>query len=124
MRSDFFATRSGASMAEDRRLVYSTDGSLPLPKPGKRPGKAAVPAQSLPSDGVIRVLRERRRASAVTIVHGLDEAEISALGKELRRMCGTGGTTKAGVLELQGDHRDAVVAYFEQRGRRVKRAGG
>jgi len=42
----------------------------------------------------------------------------------LRRLCGTGGTTKNGVIELQGDHRDTVVAYFHARGRRVKRAGG
>lgn len=78
----------------------------------------------LPDDGVIRVLRERRRASAMTLVHGLAASELNDVGRELRRSCGTGGTVKNGVVELQGDHRDAVVAYFEQRGRRVKRAGG
>jgi translation initiation factor 1 len=109
---------------DDRRLVYSTDGSLPLPKPPKRKPAPAPAGKALPDDGVVRVLRERRRASAVTIVHGLAANEIEALGKELRRMCGTGGTTKNGVVELQGDHRDAVVAYFLERGRRVKRAGG
>ncbi len=109
--------------ADDRRLVYSTDGSLPLPKPAKR--KPVPPAaRALPDDGVVRVLREKRRASAVTIVSGLAPNEIDALGKELRRMCGTGGTTKNGVVELQGDHRDAIVAYFLERGRKVKRAGG
>jgi translation initiation factor 1 len=70
------------------------------------------------------VLREKRRASAVTVVHGLTSNEIEALGRELRRMCGTGGTTKNGVVELQGDHRAAVVAYFLERGRRAKLAGG
>ena len=110
--------------ADDRRLVYSTDGSLPLPKPDKRKPAAQPAKHALPDDGVVRVLREKRRASAVTIVHGLAPAEIDALGKELRRMCGTGGTTKNGVVELQGDHRDAVLAYFSERGRRVKRAGG
>jgi translation initiation factor 1 len=109
---------------EDRRLVYSTDGSLPLPKASKRKPAPAQAGKALPDDGVIRVLREKRRASAVTIVHGLAAGEIDALGKELRRMCGTGGTTKNGVVELQGDHRDTVVAYFLERGRRVKRAGG
>ena len=77
-----------------------------------------------PDDGVIRVFREKRRASAVTLVHGLAAAEIDALGKELRRRYGTGGTTKNGVVELQGDHREAVVAYLTESGRRVKRAGG
>jgi translation initiation factor 1 len=110
-------------MPDDRRLVYSTDGSLPLPKPAKRPGPPLKP-NAPPDDGVIRVLREKRRASAVTIVHGVPAAEIDAVGKELRRSCGTGGTTKNGVIELQGDHRDAVVAYFTARGTRVKKAGG
>ncbi len=109
---------------DDRRLVYSTDGSLPLPKPAKRKAAPAAAGKALPTDGIVRVLREKRRASAVTIVHGLAAPEIDALGKELRRMCGTGGTTKNGVVELQGDHRDTVVAYFLERGRRVKRAGG
>jgi translation initiation factor 1 len=110
--------------ADDRRLVYSTDGSLPLPKAPKRKSTAPSTDNALPADGVVRVLREKRRASAVTIVHGLAAGEIEALGKELRRMCGTGGTTKNGTVELQGDHRDAIVAYFTQRGRPVKRAGG
>jgi translation initiation factor 1 len=111
-------------MPDDRRLVYSTDGSLPLPKSPKRKNAPQPPANALPNDGIVRVLREKRRASAVTIVHGLAPAEIDALGKELRRTCGTGGTTKNGVVELQGDHRDTIVAYFTERGRRVKRAGG
>jgi translation initiation factor 1 len=108
---------------DERVLVYSTDGSLPLPKAA--PVRRAQPSQpTLPDDGVVRVARERRRNSAVTIVHGLAPAEVDALGKELRRLCGTGGTAKNGILELQGDHRDKVVAHFEKLGRRVKRAGG
>ena len=57
-------------------------------------------------------------------MHGLAAAELEAVGKELKRLCGTGGTAKNGVVEIQGDHRDRIVAYFEERGRRVKRAGG
>ena len=111
-------------MSDDRRLVYSTDGSLPLPSSVKRKTESPPRANPLPDDGVIRVMREKRRASAVTIVHGVAAPQIETVGKELRRMCGTGGTTKHGVIELQGDHRDAIVAFFEQRGSRVKRAGG
>ena len=107
-------------MSDERVLVYSTDGSLPLPKAPKR-NAAPAAKNPLPDDGVVRVLRERRRASAVTLVHGLAAGEIDATGKDLRRRC---GTAKNGVVELQGDHRDAVVAYFTERGRRVKRAGG
>lgn len=110
-------------MRDERILVYSTDGSLPLPKAG--PVRRAQPARgTLPDDGVVRVARERRRSSTVTLVHGLAAAELDAVGKELRRLCGTGGTAKSGAVELQGDHRDKVVAHFEKLGRRVKRAGG
>jgi len=109
---------------DERVLVYSTDGSLPLPTPPKRKSAPAARGPALPNDGVVRVARERRKASAVTLVHGLGAAEVEPTGKELRRLCGTGGTAKNGVVELQGDHREKVVAYFEQRGRRVKRAGG
>ncbi len=112
-------------MRDERVLVYSTDGPLPLPKPAKRaPPPRAGSAPPPPADGVIRVAREKRRNSAVTVVHGLAAGELDALGKELKRLCGTGGTAKGGVIELQGDQRERIVAYFEGRGRRVKRAGG
>jgi translation initiation factor 1 len=108
---------------DERVLVYSTDGNLPLPKPA--PSGRPLPGRGTPpDDGVVRVARERRRNSAVTLVHGLSTAELDAIGKELRGLCGTGGTAKKGVVELQGDHRDKVVAYFEKAQRRVKRAGG
>lgn len=110
-------------MRDERVLVYSTDGTLPLPKPQKRSAQPPAPA-AMPADGVIRVAREKRRASVVTLVHGLTPGEVEPIGKELRRLCGTGGTAKNGLVELQGDHRDKVVAYFTERGRRVKRAGG
>jgi translation initiation factor 1 len=110
-------------MKDERVLVYSTDGSMALPKGGMR--KVAPAAKNaVPDDGVIRVFREKRRASHVTLVHGLAPSEVETTGKELRRRCGTGGTSKNGVVELQGDHRDAIVAYFTERARRVKKAGG
>lgn len=79
---------------------------------------------AMPNDGVIRVGREKRRASSITIVYGLESRELSDIASQLRKLCGTGGTAKNGAVELQGDHRDRVVAYFQEKGRRVKRAGG
>jgi translation initiation factor 1 len=89
----------------------------------KRP---VMPAKydRLPDDGVVRVFRERRRASSVTVVTGVAQPDLERIGTELKRRCATGGTTKNGMVELQGDHRDAVIAFFEREGRRVKRAGG
>jgi translation initiation factor 1 len=108
---------------ENRRVVYSTDGGRHVAE--KSPRVRASPSKrSVPDDGVVRVFRERRRASTVTVVTGLTEAELQATGADLRRRCATGGTAKNGIVELQGDHRAAVIAYFEAAGRRVKSAGG
>jgi len=78
----------------------------------------------MPADGVIRVARERRRASVVSLVHGLRPAEAGEVAKALKKHCGSGGTSKDGVVEIQGDHRERIVAWFLAQGRRAKIAGG
>ena len=78
----------------------------------------------IPQDGVVRVWRERRRASVVCVVTGLAEAELAAVAADLKKRCGTGGTAKNGKVEVQGDHRDAIVSYFTALRRPVKKAGG
>lgn len=78
----------------------------------------------IPDDGVVRVFRERRRASSVCVVTGLRPNEIEETAKALKRLCGSGGTAKNGVVEIQGDHRDKLVTYFLDQGRAVKKAGG
>ena len=79
-------------------------------------------------DGIVRVRRETqgRGGKTVTTVAGvgLPEAELRELAGELKRRCGTGGSVKDYVIELQGDHRDAIVAELEKRGFTVKLAGG
>jgi len=54
----------------------------------------------------------------------VDAAALAALGKQLKAQCGTGGTVKDGVIEVQGDHRDTVIAALQKQGMTVKRAGG
>jgi translation initiation factor 1 len=111
-------------MSDERRLVYSTDGSLPLPKVD-RPKPKAAPGKALPpADGIVRVGCEKRRGGVVTLVYGLAANELAPIATELRRACGTGGTAKDGIVSLQGDKRDDVLAYFQARGRRTKRMGG
>ncbi|HEY1655181.1 MAG TPA: hypothetical protein VGF86_08725 [Candidatus Tumulicola sp.] len=78
----------------------------------------------LPADGVVRILRERRRASSVSVVTGLLPAEIDEIAALLKRHCGSGGTAKSGVVEIQGDHREKIARWFVDRGRKVKLAGG
>ncbi len=81
-----------------------------------------------PSDGVARVSRETkgRGGKAVTIVRGLglEAAELDKLAKQLKAACGSGGTVKDGVVEVQGDHCDKVINLLQAQGHTVKRAGG
>ena len=85
---------------------------------------AAAPA----GDGIARVSRlsKGRGGKTVTIVRGLplDAAALAALGKQLRTACGSGGTVKDGVIEVQGDHCDLVLDVLGKQGHRAKRAGG
>jgi translation initiation factor 1 len=66
-----------------------------------------------------------RTGKGVTLVRGLalEESEIVGLGKQLRTACGAGGTVKDGVIEVQGDHAERVVAFLKSRGLAVKGAG-
>jgi translation initiation factor 1 len=79
-------------------------------------------------DGVVRVSRQSkgRGGKTVTIVKGLalDAIALAALGKQLRTACGSGGTVKDGVIEIQGDHCELVMATLKKHGHDPKRAGG
>lgn len=80
-------------------------------------------------DGQVRVSRQSkgRGGKTVTLVRGLalDADTLAALGKRLRSACGSGGTVKDGVLEVQGDHAERVVELLKAEGiANVKRAGG
>jgi translation initiation factor 1 len=107
-------------MARDRQLVWSTsDGDL-------RKAPARPPAK--PGGGRVRVRRETagRRGKAVTTVSDvpLDDAGLRELAGRLKKRCGVGGSAKNGVIELQGDHRDVVVAMLREAGYDVVLAGG
>jgi translation initiation factor 1 len=54
----------------------------------------------------------------------LDDAGLESLAAQLKKRCGTGGTVRPGTIEIQGDHRDTLVAELTRLGYRVKRAGG
>jgi len=83
---------------------------------------------SIAGDGIVRVGRvtKGKQGNGVTTVTGLrlGEADLKALAKRLKQSCGTGGTVKAGVIEIQGEHRDKLVRELQALGHTVKRAGG
>jgi translation initiation factor 1 len=80
------------------------------------------------ANDVVRVQRENkgRGGKAVTLVKGISLPinDLEALGKQLKAACGSGGTVKDGVIEVQGDHIDRVVVLLNGQGYKAKRAGG
>ncbi len=111
-------------------LVYSTDSGRMCPA-CRQPlaGCRCKAAAAAPGgDGIVRVGRSSkgRGGKTVTEVRGLPLAgdDLAALGKRLRTLCGTGGTLKDGVLELQGDHCERVIDSLKAGGWTVKRTGG
>ncbi len=101
-------------------LVYSTDfGRIKQEK-----NKAKTPS----GDGVVRIRRETkgRKGKGVTTISGilLDDAGLKKIAKTLKGQCGTGGSVKDGVIEIQGDHREKIKAWLEKDGYTVKFAGG
>ena len=110
-------------------LVFSTDQGRMCPECRNPVNDCTCQAKQRPGgDGIVRVSRETkgRKGKGVTLITGipLDEKELKTYAKQLKAKCGTGGTVKDGVVEIQGDHRDILVPLLEQNGWTVKRAGG
>lgn len=113
------------------RLVYSTETGRACPDCGQPQAQCQCKqrARARPAgDGIVRVSRETqgRRGKGVTLVRGLDldDEALVALAKQLKAACGSGGTVKDGVIEVQGDHVETVMARLTAAGHKVKRAGG
>jgi translation initiation factor 1 len=116
------------------RLVYSTGSGRLCPECARpladcrckrsKPGQPVVAA----GDGIVRVGRETkgRKGKGVTIIKGLPLAggELDALATKLKKRCGCGGTVDAGVIEIQGDHRDLLSEELGKLGYTVRRSGG
>lgn len=80
------------------------------------------------ADGIVRLRRETkgRKGKGVTLIDGLDmdDAALTTLVKTLKNRCGSGGTVRDGVVEIQGDHRQGLYTYLQELGFKVKLAGG
>jgi len=110
-------------------LVYSTDHGRMCPDCRQPQAQCVCKAASVPAgDGIVRVSRETkgRGGKAVTLVKGvaLGADALAELGKKLKAACGSGGTVKEGVIEVQGDHVERVMETLKKLGHTVKRAGG
>lgn len=111
-------------------LVYSTDQGRICPGCGHPIKKCCCSDESVPprGDGVVRISRQTkgRKGSGVTIVSGLPLAEkdLKDLAKKLKTKCGSGGTVKNGLIEIQGDHRRMLLDVLKSLGYTTKLAGG
>lgn len=93
---------------------------------GGVPPKAGT--EEAPQQQTIYLHRESkgRGGKGVTLVKGLvlSEGDLSALAKKLKQTCGSGGTVKDGVIEIQGEQREKIADTLHRLGYRVKVAGG
>ena len=109
-------------------LVYSTDAPACPRCRRPLPSCSCPPRPPAAGDGKVRVGRETagRKGSGVTVITGVPLAgdELAKLAGELKKRCGSGGTIKGNTIEIQGDHRDAIVEELRKRGWDVKRSGG
>lgn len=99
-------------------LVYSTNKNL---------GTEREPSTLPPQQQDLRIHLDRLKGNKeVTRIVGFvgKPADLDDLGRALKSKCGVGGNTKDGVILLQGDHRDKVMAYLVEKGFKAKKAGG
>lgn len=110
-------------------LVYSTELGRTCPACRRALAECACKAKAAPAgNGAVRVSRETkgRGGKSVTVVKGLalDPVALALLGKQLRTACGSGGTIKDGVIEVQGDHCELITGLLIKHGHSAKRSGG
>src|SRR5262245_28193504 len=99
-----------------------------MPRDPKYPSGPVRSPRAPRGDGIVRVRRETQGRGGKTVTSvsgtGLPEDDLKQRAGELTRLCGTGGTVKDYVIEIQGDHREKLVDALQSRGYTVKLAGG
>ncbi|MDH4319971.1 MAG: translation initiation factor Sui1 [Desulfobulbaceae bacterium] len=112
-------------------LVYSTEHGRLCPGCGKARGQCGCKVEKkrpVKADGIVRLSLETkgRKGKGVTLVTGLllADDDLRQMAKRLKQQCGSGGTVKDGVVEIQGDHRQPLLVELQKQGYTVKLAGG
>lgn len=103
------------------RIVFSTN---PDYKPEEENEAVDTPA---PGQQMLYVSLERLKGGKVaTIVENFigDEKLLEDLGKTLKSKCGVGGSVKDGLIIIQGEQRDKVIALLQGLGYKTKKKGG
>lgn len=121
--------RKTVSLASLGGLVYSTDRGRHCPDCGEPQEQCRCKQNTLPAgDGIVRVRRETkgRGGKTVTSISGvlLTDEPLRELASALKKRCGCGGALKDGVIEIQGDHVELLLAELQARGFTAKKSGG
>ena len=125
----FPVAKKASSFAALGGLVFSTDAGRHCPD-CRQPVDACICKKTVipEGDGIARVRRESkgRGGKTVTTITGVPLAEdaLKDLAKTLKQRCGTGGSLKDGVIEIQGDHVELLLAELVKQGFKAKKSGG
>jgi translation initiation factor 1 len=109
---------------ENHRTVWSSENG-DMRKQRQKPTQV----KSLPPQQQTAYLHREskgRGGKVVTLVKNLtlSDKDLKTLAKKLKQACGSGGTVKDGIIEIQGEHREKIVTALEKMGYKVKIAGG
>jgi len=112
---------------KDARTVWSSE-SGDLRKKNITPGPSPK-GKSLPPEKQTAYLHrdsKGRGGKGVTLIKNLvlSEEDMAALAKKIKQTCGTGGTVKGGVIEIQGENRERIADVLLKLGYKIKLAGG
>ena len=107
-------------------MVYSTDHGRVCPECGapadqcrcKSEAKSALNPGASQHRVHVQQSTKGRKGKTVSVISGLhlNPFELAELASELKKRCGTGGTVKDDVIEIQGDHVETLVAYLRAQG--------
>lgn len=115
-------------MSKNSKLVYSTEHGRMCSECGRPVTDCQChilkKQRVLNPQGNVQLVHETkgRKGKGVTLIKGLalSEAEMQVLAKTLKTLCGSGGTVKDGVIEIQGEHRELLSQALIKRGIPVK----
>lgn len=96
-------------------LVYSTNNDFY----NDYPEEAA--AETAPKDKQklrVKLDTKQRAGKVVTLVEGFSgtEEDLETLGKQLKTKCGAGGSAKDGLILVQGDYKEKIIAWLRDWG--------
>ena len=108
----------------ESRTVWSSDqGDQRKQQSGHQKVKSLPPQQQT---AYLHRDSKGRGGGVMTMVKNLalSDEEMKDLAKKLKQLCGSGGTVKEGVIEIQGEHREKIAEALKKMGYKVKIAGG